>query len=93
MKKNNIPLLSVANGFTFPDKNKILELNKLEERLVSPVNVFMQLRNLASGSPNAVRVNGHNPHILKAWKANCDLQFITSPYGCGIYVVGYISKG
>ena len=42
--------------------------------------------------PNAVRVNGYNPHILKAWEANYDLQFNTSPSGCGMYVVGYISK-
>ena len=38
-------------------------------------------------------MNGYNPYILKAWEANCDLQFVNSPYDCGMYVVGYISKG
>ena len=40
-----------------------------------------------------IRINAYNPYILEAWEENCDLQFVTSSYGCGQYVdVGYISK-
>ena len=54
---------------------------------IKDVKVFHQ-RN-----PDSVRVNAYNPQVLEAWQANCDLQFVTSPYACGNYIVGHISKG
>ena len=57
IKKGKIPKLSVANGFRFPEKQPVLELNKLEERLVSPVTVFMQIRELPSGQQQSVHGN------------------------------------
>lgn len=42
---------------TFPPKPDVLKLNTLEERLVSPVNVFMQMRELPSGGQVCVKGN------------------------------------
>ena len=42
--------------------------------------------------PNEIRVNLYNDNVLRAWKANIDLQFILDPYACAMYIVSYISK-
>ena len=42
--------------------------------------------------PSDCWVNQHNPHLLKAWNANCDLQYIVDPCSCIRYIVSYISK-
>jgi hypothetical protein len=43
--------------------------------------------------PDAVRVNAFSPHILAAWEANHDIQFVTDAYACAMYIISYISKG
>lgn len=46
-KKDKVPTLKVTNGLEFPDIPKVLqELTPLEERMVSPVVPFMQIRDL-----------------------------------------------
>ena len=37
-------------------------------------------------------INNYNPVILKSWKANMDLQFVTDVYSCIMYIVSYITK-
>ncbi len=37
-------------------------------------------------------VNNYNPAILKAWRGNMDLQFITDPYSCIVYITSYMLK-
>ena len=44
-------------------------------------------RNLKS-----VWVNQYNKHVLRAWNANCDIQFVCDVYACVQYIVAYISK-
>ena len=41
---------------------------------------------------NAIFVNNYNPHILKTWKANMDLQYIVDAYACVMYVASYVLK-
>ena len=43
-------------------------------------------------SPNEIRINNYNEHLLKAWRANMDIQFILDPYACAMYIASYISK-
>ena len=43
-------------------------------------------------NPDEIRINLYNKHVLKAWKANIDIQFILDPYACAMYIVSYISK-
>ena len=42
--------------------------------------------------PSEIRVNLYNKTVLKAWKANIDMQFVLDPYACAMYIVSYISK-
>ncbi|KAK3087854.1 hypothetical protein FSP39_011503 [Pinctada imbricata] len=43
-------------------------------------------------TPSEIRVNMYNEHLLLAWNANIDLQFVLDPYACAMYIVSYISK-
>lgn len=42
--------------------------------------------------PSERWINQYNPMILKAWRANMDLQFITDPYPCIMYITSYTMK-
>lgn len=43
-------------------------------------------------SVNEVMVNNYNPHILRVWKANMDIQYIVDPYACIMYIASYVLK-
>ncbi len=48
---------------------------------------------LLKRSPAEIRINCYNPHLLKAWQANMDIQFVLDPYACAVYILTYITKG
>ena len=37
-------------------------------------------------------INNYNPDLLDIWNANMDIQYITDPYNCVMYILSYISK-
>lgn len=43
-------------------------------------------------NPSESFVN-YNPDSLSIWKANMDIQFVTDPWACAMYILSYISKG
>ena len=47
---------------------------------------------LLKRSPSEIRINNYNTNLLKAWRANMDLQFILDPYACAVYILSYITK-
>jgi hypothetical protein len=49
VKNGKMPPCYIANGLEFPTIPEELKLTKLEERLVSPRLVFMQLREMPRG--------------------------------------------
>ncbi|KAI8519597.1 hypothetical protein Bbelb_028540 [Branchiostoma belcheri] len=42
--------------------------------------------------PKDMWVNNYNPHLLRAWNANMDIQYVLDAYSCVRYIVSYISK-
>ena len=42
--------------------------------------------------PSEVWVNQYNPHLLRCWDANMDIQFVLDPFSCIVYIISYISK-
>ena len=42
--------------------------------------------------PKDCMVNPYNPHVLDAWDANMDLQYILNVHSCIMYMTGYITK-
>ena len=37
-------------------------------------------------------INNYNPKILSVWEANMDIQYVSCPYGCVMYVSSYVTK-
>ena len=44
-------------------------------------------------TPSEIRINNYNSNLLKAWKANMDIQYVLDPYACATYILSYITKG
>ena len=42
--------------------------------------------------PNERFINQYNPDILRIWRANMDVQFITDVYSCVMYITSYMLK-
>ncbi|KAJ8049087.1 hypothetical protein HOLleu_01668 [Holothuria leucospilota] len=42
--------------------------------------------------PSDIRVNPYMKNILEVYAANHDIQYITDPYACAVYIVAYMSK-
>ena len=57
LKKGKIPSCSKANKMSFPDKPDLLNLTPLEERLISPRILFMQIRELPRGGQLSIHGN------------------------------------
>ena len=43
-------------------------------------------------SPADIRVNNYNIDVLKAWRANMDIQYILDVWACAAYITGYVAK-
>ena len=42
--------------------------------------------------PSECNINNYNPHVLLAWQANMDIQYVLNAYACVMYVASYIKK-
>ncbi|KAJ8049970.1 hypothetical protein HOLleu_02958 [Holothuria leucospilota] len=43
-------------------------------------------------TPSAIRVNCYMKNLLETYGANHDMQFVTDPFACAVYIVAYMSK-
>ena len=43
-------------------------------------------------TPSEIRVNAYNPCLIKAWRANMDIQFVTNVFACAMYIASYVTK-
>ena len=37
-------------------------------------------------------INHYNEHLLRAWDANIDIQYVLDAYSCVVYIISYITK-
>ena len=42
--------------------------------------------------PDECWINQYNPHLLRVWDANMDIQYILDDYSCAQYMLGYVAK-
>jgi hypothetical protein len=42
--------------------------------------------------PNECKINNYNPHVMLAWQANTDIQYVLNAYACVMYVASYMMK-
>ena len=60
-------------------------ITAIQSSIKSPT-VFLQRQ------PSEIRINPYMKNLLDIYGANHDIQFITDPYACAIYIVAYMSK-
>ncbi len=64
-----------------------------ETYLLALRSILKDVRIFLRRTPQDIRVNAFNKHMLLAWQANLDIQYITDPFSCAMYVIQYVSKG
>ncbi len=70
------------------------KLNLSEQQYIKAIRLSLKHSTLLlKRSPAEIRINCYNPHLLKAWQANMDIQFVLDPYACAVYILTYITKG
>ena len=37
-------------------------------------------------------INNYNPHLIRCWNGNMDIQFVLDAYSCVMYILSYITK-
>ena len=89
---------SLLNSINADDNMTFVEfLDKLalsEQQYIKAIRLSLKRSTLLfKRSPAETRINCYNPHLLRAWKANMDVQFVQDPYACAVYILSYITKG
>ena len=70
------------------------KLNLSEQQYIKAIRLSLKRNTLLlKRSPCEIRINCYNPHLLNAWQANMDIQFVLDPYACAVYILSYITKG
>ena len=62
------------------------DMEEALETVASRSNVYLKRK------PTDVLVNNYNPHLIRAWNGNMDIQFVLDAYSCVKYILSYISK-
>ncbi|XP_071155864.1 uncharacterized protein [Mytilus edulis] len=73
------------------DVSEIFKKAGLTQESFEKCYCFITNRNtvVLKRQPNEIYTNQYNPHLLRAWDANMDIQYILDAFSC---VAGYISK-
>ena len=70
------------------------KLDLTEQQYIKAIRLSLKHSTLLlKRSPSEIRINCYNPHLLKAWRANIDIQFVLDPYACAVYILSYITEG
>ena len=81
-----------GEDITFEEFLKKLGLTK-ERYLLAIRNTLKRDTLFLKRSPSEIRTNSYNAHLLQAWQANMDIQYVLDPYACATYILSYNTKG
>ncbi|CAM1291437.1 Uncharacterised protein r2_g49 [Pycnogonum litorale] len=93
--KSLVKKINEADDGRYTSVNDIFNGNGISQQLYEKAlatlskntNIFMK-RDL-----NSRWINHYNRDLLRIWNhANMDIQYVTDPYSCIVYIVSYISK-
>jgi hypothetical protein len=62
------------------------EFEKLLETLSKKQTIYLKRR------VGDQWINNYNPHLIRCWNGNMDIQYVLDPYACVMYIVSYITK-
>ncbi|VDI56034.1 Hypothetical predicted protein [Mytilus galloprovincialis] len=76
------------------DVSEIFKKAGLTQESFEKCYCFITNRNtvVLKRQPNEIYTNQYNPHLLRAWDANMDIQYILDAFSCVVYIISYISK-
>ena len=84
--------MKYGNDISFEDFLQRLQLT--EENYILAVRFTLKRDTLLlKRTPSEMRINSYNTDLLKAWRANMDIQFVLDSYACATYILSYITKG
>ena len=90
--KQVLDSMKYGEDITFEDFLKKLGLTE-ESYLLAIRNTLKRDTLFLKRSPSEIRINNYNAHLLQAWQANMDIQYVLDPYACATYILSYITKG
>ena len=86
-------LNDMKDGENITFEQFLIELNMSEEDYIECIEKSLTTSTIyLKRSPSEIRINPYMKHLLDAWKANHDMQYIMDPYACAMYIVAYMSK-
>ena len=80
-------MVDMGVGLTIP---KILVLKPVLKQMQMEENKARF--HVIKREPSVKMVNPYNEHLLRAWRANMDIQVVESVYGAALYVTHYVCK-
>ena len=85
--------MKYGEDITFKDFLKKLELTEQSFILAMRQTLKRDTLFLKRTPSEEIRINSYNTTLLRAWKANMDIQYVLDPYACATYILSYITKG
>ena len=90
--RSSLNSINADETMTFVEFLEKLDLT--EQQYIKAIRLSLKHSTLLlKRSPSEIRINCYNPHLLKAWRTNMDIQFVLDPYACAVYILSYITKG
>ena len=85
----------MKNGSTKNYQQFLEEMHLTDDQYIKAIQYTLQCDTLfLKRTPSEIRVNNrYNPDLLKAWRANMDIQYVLDPYTCAVCILSYITKG
>ena len=90
----------ISKVYEIIDQNDNIQLQTIIEQLNIREIEYVNLLWISSTSPYIIlkhattemQINGYNPTIMKIWKGNMDIQYITDAISAVMYVCSYMMK-
>ena len=90
--KDELDCIKFGEDITFEQFPKKLRLNE-ESYILALRHTIKRSILFLKRLPSEIRLNNYNTQLLKAWRANMDIQYVLDPYACATYILSYITKG
>ena len=90
--KDLLDNMKYGEEITFEDFLNNLQLTE-ESYILAIRHSLKRVTLCLKRAPSEIRINNYNSVLLKAWRANMDIQYVLDPYACATYILSYITKG
>ncbi|KAJ8018509.1 ATP-dependent DNA helicase PIF1 [Holothuria leucospilota] len=84
---------SHVDGLDVTFEQFLQQINVTEEEYIQAVCSSLKAPTVfLRRNPSDIRINPYMKNLLQIYGANHDIQYITDPYACAVYIVAYMSK-